>query len=189
MNQSDAPLRALKVLFVASNPLGTQGLSLDEEFRDVASRLRVDGIRERVRLLPRLAARPEDLMEGLLEEEPDIVHFSGQGEANGALVFTAVDGQRHDVSVEALGALFGAVRSPVRMVVLNACFSDPQAQMLAEVVGCAIGMNRPISGNRTADGVVTARRATVTVRRGRWRTDSGRRSRRAASSQRGSAVG
>jgi hypothetical protein len=132
-------------LFIASNPRGTKALSLEEEFRDIAVRLKVDGLRERVRLLPRLAARSDDLMEGLLEEEPDVVHFSGHGEANGALVVVGADGQPHEVSVQALAALFSAVNSPVRIVVLNACFSEPQAQMLADVVGCAIGMDRPIS--------------------------------------------
>jgi hypothetical protein len=145
MVEGNAPLRALKVLFVASNPPGTDALSLDEEFRGVDQRLRVGSLRERVRLLPRLAARPDDLMEGLLEEDPDVVHFSGHGQSNGALVFTGSDGAAHEVTVEAMAALFRAVENHVRVVLFNACFSDLQAEAISAAVGCAIGMSKPIT--------------------------------------------
>ena len=40
----------------------------------------------------------------------------------------------------ALTGLFGILRDNIRCVVLNACYSHPQAQAIAGVVDCVVGM-------------------------------------------------
>jgi hypothetical protein len=48
------------------------------------------------------------------------------------------------VSKAALVHLFRILKDNVRVVVLNACHSRPQAEALAETIDCTVGMNRPI---------------------------------------------
>ena len=48
------------------------------------------------------------------------------------------------MSKEALIHLFRILKDNVRVVVLNACHSRPQAEALAETIDCTVGMNRPI---------------------------------------------
>jgi hypothetical protein len=48
------------------------------------------------------------------------------------------------VSKEALVHLFRALKDNIRVVVLNACFSRPQAEAITGEVDCAVGMMREI---------------------------------------------
>jgi len=48
------------------------------------------------------------------------------------------------VSKPALVGLFQVLKDNVRVVVLNACHSKPQAEAIAQVIDCAIGMNTAI---------------------------------------------
>src|SRR5262249_27485045 len=54
------------------------------------------------------------------------------------------DGQPKRVSKEALVHLFRTLRDNVRVVLLNACSTRPQAEALAQTIDCVIGMNQPI---------------------------------------------
>ena len=48
------------------------------------------------------------------------------------------------MSKPALVGLFQVLKDNVRVVVLNACYSKPQAEAIAQVIDCAIGMNTAI---------------------------------------------
>ncbi len=50
---------------------------------------------------------------------------------------------------QALVALFTTLKDNIRLVILNACYSQPQAEAIVEVVDCAVGMNQAI-GDRAA---------------------------------------
>ena len=58
-------------------------------------------------------------------------------------------GQPQPVDQEALVELFDVLRDNVRLVVLNACYTRPQAEAIAQVVDCCIGMNAAI-GDKAA---------------------------------------
>ena len=71
------------------------------------------------------------------------VHFSGHGTA-GEILLEDESGQAKPVGREALRALFGLYARDVRAVILNACYSKPQAEAIVEVIDCAVGMGREI---------------------------------------------
>ncbi len=48
------------------------------------------------------------------------------------------------VSAEALKMLFTTLKDNIRVVVLNACYSEIQAQAIAEVIDCVVGMSTAI---------------------------------------------
>jgi hypothetical protein len=134
----------IKVLFLAANPAGTHPLRLDEEIRRITARVRAAEYRDSLELVSRWAVRPDDLLQALLEVKPDIVHFSGHGSPAAELIFLDEGGNPKPVSQAALVHLFRTLKDNVRVVVLNACHSRPQAEAIAETIDCTIGMNRPI---------------------------------------------
>jgi hypothetical protein len=133
----------LKVLFFAADPLSADGerrrLLLDHEARQIEHEVVVARHRDNVEFTSRWATRTKDLRRELLRIEPHIVHFSGHGGGEG-LVLDADDRTGpHRVDAAALKEFFSAFRGQIRLVVLNACHSEPQAQAIADAVGCAIG--------------------------------------------------
>jgi hypothetical protein len=54
------------------------------------------------------------------------------------------NGQPHPVDQEALVDLFDVLKDDIRLVVLNACYTKPQAEAIARVIGCCIGTNTAI---------------------------------------------
>src|SRR3954453_16930945 len=134
----------VKVLFLAANPAGTQPLKLDEEIRRITAKVRASEYRDSLELISRWAVRPDDLMQALLEVKPQVVHFSGHGSSTQELILLDEQGDPKPVSKAALASLFRTLKDNVRVVVLNACYSRPQAEALAETIDCTVGMNRPI---------------------------------------------
>jgi hypothetical protein len=134
----------VKVLFVAANPVDTPPLRLDEEIRQIAAKIRAAEHRDSLELVSRWAARPDDLQQALLEHRPHVIHFSGHGTHAGQILLNDEGGRIKPVSREALVHLFRTLKDNLRVVLLNACWTRPQAEAIAEVVDCTIGMNRPI---------------------------------------------
>jgi TPR repeat protein len=147
----------VKVLFFAADPLSippegnNERLLLDEDIRQIRVKVRASEHRDAFDFDYRLAARPDDLLQALNEVKPDVVHFSGHGWSEG-LFFMDPDGLRaHSVDVVLLSKLFRIFRGQIRVVVLNACHSHAQAEEVAQVVGCAIGMRGKISDRAAID--------------------------------------
>lgn len=69
-----------KILFMASNPTNTSQLRLGQEHREVENALREAQMRDKFELEERFAVMAKTLYNALLDENPEIVHFSGHGE-------------------------------------------------------------------------------------------------------------
>jgi hypothetical protein len=136
-------MNKVKVLFLAANPAGSQPLQLDEEIRQITAKVRAAEYRDSLELVSRWAVRPDDLLQALLEVKPHVVHFSGHGSPAAELILLDDQGEPKPVSQEALVQLFRTLRDNVRVVLLNACDSQPQAKALSKTIDCTIGMNQP----------------------------------------------
>jgi hypothetical protein len=137
----------IKILILTANPTntGSEQLSLDAEVRRIEEAFRRSHHRDRFQIVTKLATRPVDLRQALLEYRPQIVHFSGHGTETQGLVLENDQGKAQLVSTEALGRLFGAFdNSSIECVLLNACYSEVQANAIHQYVDCVIGMNQPI---------------------------------------------
>jgi hypothetical protein len=141
--EPDEP-RKIKILFLAANPEGTDRILLDEEIRAIKERIRASEYRDRLEIESEWAVRPLDLQRALLEHAPDIVHFSSHGTQNEELVLHDENGQSKPVSKEALQHLFSILNDNIKVVVLNACYSEPQAQAIIRTIPCAVGMSKAI---------------------------------------------
>ena len=132
------------ILFLAANPTGTDPLLLDEESRSIDQRIRSADERDSLELVTKWAVRPDDLLEYLNQYRPHIVHFSGHGTEREEIIL--LDASHHAIPVPApaLRQLFSVMKGNIRVVVLNACYSRPQAEAIVEVIDCAIGMKQEI---------------------------------------------
>lgn len=132
-----------KILILAANPQGTSSLRLDVEVRGIQQSLRLSNERDRFEVTSEWAVRTEDLMQLLVSHNPHIVHFLGHGTGDRGLVLEDGRGRSQMVPTRALARLFQQVTS-VECVLLNACYSDTQAQAISQFVSVVVGMNQPI---------------------------------------------
>jgi CHAT domain-containing protein len=138
-----------KILLLTANPRGTSPLRLSEEVREIAAGLQRARKRDQFILEQNWAVRPRDVHRAMLYIEPQIVHFSGHGTGEEGLVFEDETGQVKFVDAEGLAGLFELFADQLECVVLNACYSEVQAEAIAQHINYVIGMNREI-GDRAA---------------------------------------
>lgn len=144
-------LQPMRILFLAANPATTSRLDLEEELHGLEAELRGVKYRDQVVLTARHAVRPDDLVRHVRSERPTVVHFSAHGSGIG-IVLRNDEGGYVEVTGPSLKRFFHG--RGVRLVVLNACFSKAQAEMLPRSV-------KAVVGTTDAVGDVDARRFTV----------------------------
>ena len=114
----------LRVLYLTASPAtpGLPGLRVDAEVNNVLKALRGARHKDLVDLRHRPAATIEDLVEGLNDHRPHVVHFSGHAQ-DGLLFDTADPVEPGDrlVGYEAVARVLRATDQPPTLVVLNAC--------------------------------------------------------------------
>ena len=135
---------AKTILILTANPKDTDKRRLDEEVREIEAGLERSRRREHFRIISRWAVRPKDLRRSLLDLEPSILHFSGYGEGEEGLVLESETGQAKLVSVEALASLFSLFEGKIECVLLNACYSEEQAEAICSYADCVIGLSKAI---------------------------------------------
>ncbi|WP_309111535.1 effector-associated domain EAD1-containing protein [Saccharothrix sp.] len=156
------PGRALCLL---SSPTNAARVRLDVEHRtilEISARLR------NLSVVVNPATRVRDIVPALLEAQPELVHFSGHGTADGSLVFEDDAGNAAPVAVDDLARSF-AVLDDLRCVLLNSCYTTGYAEALRSRAEAVIGSTIPL-GDECATaftrGFYTALGHGGTLRRG-----------------------
>jgi CHAT domain len=149
------------LLILAANPKGTERLRLDEEVKKIEQGLERSKSRDQFKLVVKWAVTDDDLRRALLDHEPEIVHFCGHGAGSGqsgsgrdlvigreddtgGLAFEDDSGQLHLITREALARLFESCADSVKCVVLNACYSEAQANAISQHIDYVVGMKKAI---------------------------------------------
>jgi CHAT domain len=143
MKNGERP-RSLRLLIVQANPMSLTRLRLDAEQREIERRVRASPLRDRMEVRSSPATRLSDVSTEILWHRPDILHFSGHGTEHNGLVFEDEAGRAVAAEVSALRRLIASVGSSVSVAVLNACWSDAQANELSRILPCTIGMSAEI---------------------------------------------
>jgi tetratricopeptide (TPR) repeat protein len=132
----------MRILFLTANPVDViTRLRVEKEYREIEKNIRLGTYRDQLEPVPELAVRPSDLQEALQRHQPDIVHFSGHCSSSGGLILEDEAGMRKVISTAVLADLLRLLKGNLRLVVLNACYGQKQAQALAEVVDFTISVN------------------------------------------------
>lgn len=131
----------LRVLYLTANPV--MDLRTDVEVRQVQQALRGAKFRDLVSVEQRPAATFQDLLDGLNDVRPHIVHFSGHA-GDQAMLFDGgeIDLQSENVvSFDLLVKALDATDQPPRLLVLNACNTLEGASIILPAVPVVIAMS------------------------------------------------
>jgi hypothetical protein len=131
------------ILILATNPQSTPRLRLDEEVREIEQGLKRSRHRHRFEIHSKWAVRHRDIRQALLDYEPNFLHFTGHGKEDGLVVEDEM-GMAVRFSSKALSELFKLCASNVECVILNACYSAPQAVAINKHIDYVIGMKKAI---------------------------------------------
>ena len=69
----------------------------------------------------------------------------------GAIILQDDRGRATPVPPQALTNVFALLKDNIRVVVLNACFSQPQAEAIAQHIDCVVGMSEEIGDTAARD--------------------------------------
>ncbi len=132
----------LRVLYLTADPDPERPLRTDAEVNNVLKALRGARHRDLIDLQQRPAATPQDIMDGVNDLRPHVIHFSGHGGGQGLSFDTASLEEPHtsNLSFDVLARVIGATDTPPTLVVLNACDTLDGAELLLEVAPVVIAM-------------------------------------------------
>ncbi|HMG12969.1 MAG TPA: CHAT domain-containing protein [Gemmatimonadaceae bacterium] len=131
------------ILFLAANPIASSRLELDRECAEIQRELKMTPYRDDFQFESRWAVSIDELMRHLNELSPKVIHFSGHSERASLLL---QDEQAHpqSISIRALAMIVDAAARDARVVVLNACYTAVQAEVLRTKVECVVGIDGAI---------------------------------------------
>ncbi|KTR06960.1 hypothetical protein NS365_05545 [Aureimonas ureilytica] len=142
-------VHVMKVLFLAASPLDQDPLNIGREANDLKTQIAtVRDPKVKVDVEHAWAVRADQLQSEMLNNRPEVVHFSGHGDT-GLLVFEDRDGNSYDIPASTLANLIGLVGG-VKCVVLNACYSDSMAGEMDAHVDAVIGCDDSIDDDAAA---------------------------------------
>ncbi|MEG5066199.1 CHAT domain-containing protein, partial [Microcoleus sp. B3-A4] len=145
---TNAPVKT--ILILAANPKNTAPLRLDQEIREIDEGLRRANKRELYKLEQKWAVRSRDFYRAILDYQPNIVHFCGHGAGEDGIVLEDDTGKMALVQTNALASMFKLfAKKGVECVILNACYSEVQADAISQYVNYVVGMNRAV-GDKAA---------------------------------------
>jgi CHAT domain-containing protein len=134
----------IRILFLSANPWNTSRILVDEEAREIFEKLQEGPCRYQFELHKHTAVRPADLQKLLMIHRPHIVHFSGHGHKQQKIVLGGPSSRGKAIDRQGLAQVFALYKRHLRLVVLNACFTDAVARSIAEAVDYSVGTGKGI---------------------------------------------
>jgi hypothetical protein len=139
------PVSKVKILILTSSPRDLIFLKLRMEIMKITSALYQSDDRDRFDIIQERAVQISDIGLLLIKYKPNIVHFSGHGNKLGQIIVEDESGNSKTIPIKAFNRLLSLFKNKVNCVVLNACYSEKQAEELADSIDYVIGMSNSIS--------------------------------------------
>lgn len=133
----------LKILMLTANPANTAKLNLDKEHSQIA--IKFQNQQEQFNLILRRAVSASEFKEFTETENPAILHFSGHGEGGkGGGIYVQNEDKNEESLIPTTGLdilfeYFKYRNLALDAVILNACYSEEQAQVIAKHVTYVVG--------------------------------------------------
>ena len=134
----------IKILMLTANPASTTELNLDKEYVVINQKLQKK--QEFFNIILKRAVSGTEFKENAQEEKPDILHFSGhgtEGKYKGIVVQNDDKNEIDLIPIDGLKALFEFLQKSfkIKVVLLNACYTQEQAAAISEYIDYVIGTN------------------------------------------------
>ena len=139
----------IRILFLSANPLPTSRILVDLEAKEIREKLEEGPYGNKFELQKCEATQPIDIQKLLLKHRPHIVHFCGHGHKTQKIILGGAAGRAKTVDKQGLAQIFTLYNHHLRLVVLNACFTDALARSIAQTVDYAVGTGKGI-GDKAA---------------------------------------
>lgn len=136
----------LRIAFLSTNPDENSALRTDIEARNVLQILKSTPFRDQISVTHVPAARWIDLVDALNDFQPDVIHFSGHGRSSG-LLFDNNDVSENggiDLDFQRINNFLKTAKTRPKLLVLNACDTEVDADIFLESVGCIVAMSKSI---------------------------------------------
>ena len=143
-----------KILMMTANPTDTARLFLEKEIVAIKEGLDAASRSKQFEFIVKTKITMTDLRRAMLNESPQIVHFSGHGAGEQGILLEGDSGKTQLVSSDALAGLFELFAETLECVVLNACYSATQADAIARHIPYVIGMSGAISDGAACEFAV-----------------------------------
>lgn len=157
-------LDTLKILFLAANASDSTRLRLGKEIKEIEEGIMRSLERNRFVIVQKWDVTSTDFIQALLDERPNIVHFSGHGlgpdedtsgtrqlefeeeesQSPSGIALLDESGKSKLVSGEALATLFAPFTQNISCVILNSCYSEEQALYISQKIPSVIGMKTAV---------------------------------------------
>ena len=142
----------IRVLFLAANPDSATRLELGREFNKIRDAIARAQFRAAFQLIPpEFNAQIETISAALISYRPHVVHFAGHGSQSQGLVLEDRNHRTILTEKAELTALLKQLRRDIRLVFLNACYTEEQAQMLKKIFDYTIGSDGLIEDRCAAE--------------------------------------
>jgi NTP pyrophosphatase (non-canonical NTP hydrolase) len=140
INELGPMIGKVRVLFVSATPRDQDVLRVNEECRIIREAVQLAKNRDLIKISELNAATIDDFRRALLNNEFEIIHLSGHGDADSFLLHG--DGSASPISMASLRELMG--RHPkVRCVILNSCQSA--CKLADPIAPLTVGMDDSIA--------------------------------------------
>ncbi|GAA4279077.1 hypothetical protein [Aquimarina mytili] len=140
-----------KILFLSANPKHTLQLRLGEELRKIKDSMSMATLKDQFDLEIEPAVKISTITKAMQVQKPEIVHFFGHGAGSDGIHVEDDSGHSVLFPTEGLGRLFKNFKDTSKCVVLNACYSKAQAEVISEHGIYVVGMNDAIGDKAAID--------------------------------------
>ena len=144
MGNEENSVQHTSILVVFASPRGSDGLRLGSEDRAIRECIDLSRHRESMTVRVLHAASITNVRRALLGSDYRIVHFSGHATGLGLVMEDAL-GEPQPVPQDALAELLSAYSPPIECVILNACYTDIQGELVSLGVPYTIAISGAIS--------------------------------------------
>jgi len=142
----------IRVLFLAANPDSATRLELGREFDKIRDAINSAKYRAAFELIPpKFSAQVESISAALISHRPHVVHFAGHGSHSQGLVLEDRNHRSMLIGPADLTALLKKLRRDIRLIFLNACYTNEHAQLLTEQFDYIIGSDGLIEDRCAAE--------------------------------------
>jgi hypothetical protein len=136
----------LSLLFIGCSSINDEPLNLTREYNEVTRELRRCGLDIEVDW----HAEAHGIAYDPIIFDPHVMHICGHGSEHG-LVFEGPDANPKVLDPNAISEMFAYFSKRIHVVVLNACSTAAQAELIAERINVVVNMSEPIYDSTALD--------------------------------------